>query len=88
MPRSTAAVAFLPLLLVTALAFGQAPAAPSPTRQPGVGPSLVQAGDAPARERGRSHPDADARECLEYLTNTGVIRCAETYRRRGARATH
>lgn len=87
MPRPTAVVAFLPLLLVAALAFGQAPE-PRQPQQPGAGPALVQAGDSAAREGTRARTDADARECLEFVTNTGVIRCAERYRHRGAAPTH
>jgi hypothetical protein len=32
--------------------------------------------------------DADARACLEFLTNIGVIRCAEKFRHAPPRAAH
>ena len=35
---------------------------------------------APAPADARSHADADARACLEFVSNAGVIRCAEKYR--------
>jgi hypothetical protein len=84
-PRKSAAVGVLPLLLVTALAFAQMPSGHRQMWQPGVGPSPVQAGEAAARQGTRARGDADARECLENLTNTGVIRCAERYRHPPAR---
>jgi hypothetical protein len=37
------------------------------------------------RQDARTHDDADARECLEFLTNIGVIRCAEKYRGNASR---
>ncbi|HSU43077.1 MAG TPA: hypothetical protein VLN42_02560 [Casimicrobiaceae bacterium] len=87
MSRKSAALALVPLLLVAALVFGQAPSTPRPVRQPGVAPLQVHtdAGDAAARDATPVRPAADARECLEYLTNIGVIRCAERYRHRDAR---
>jgi hypothetical protein len=40
------------------------------------------------RQDARAHDDGDARECLEFLTNTGVIRCAEKYRNGAKRPAH
>jgi hypothetical protein len=38
-------------------------------------------------DRAGSHADADARACLEFVTNIGVIRCAEKYRAAHAAGT-
>ena len=88
MPRQVAAVAFATLLVAATLALAQSAPTPQLARQPGVEPTLVQGTAAAAPEGSRARADADARECLEYLTNTGVIRCAERYRHPGARPAH
>ncbi|MGE5168796.1 MAG: hypothetical protein ACM3JC_00350 [Rudaea sp.] len=80
----------------TALAQAGAPAAAAPAAAAPVAatPAASATSGAPAaaapvlRQDARAHDDADARECLEFLTNIGVIRCAEKYRSNARRPQH
>jgi hypothetical protein len=87
MRRIVALAALAALSFATALARAQAPSTPVEPRMPGVAPPTAQAADASARAT-RPHDDADARACLEFLSNIGVIRCAEKYRYGHERPAH
>jgi hypothetical protein len=79
--RMTAALtttAFLSMLAAASVALAQPASAPA--RAPGTAAPPAQADDQTATEHARSRADADARACLEFVTNIGVIRCAEKYR--------
>ena len=78
MRSMNAAAVALSLSLVATDAFAQAQTAPIEPREPGVVPTIVQGDRASAAPRARE--DADARACLDFVTNIGVIRCAEKYR--------
>jgi hypothetical protein len=52
---------------------------------PGVATPAPQ-GSSPSVAARSTHEDADARACLEFLTNVGVIRCAEKFRHAAPRA--
>lgn len=82
-----AAAVLLSLSLAATLAFAQAQPTPIEPREPGVVPTVVQGGDR-AAATARAHEDADARACLDFVTNIGVIRCAEKYRHPGQRPAH
>jgi hypothetical protein len=87
MRRKSAFVALLSLSFAAIVAFAQPSITPVEVRQPGVAPAPTTQGEehaAPAK----SHDDADARACLEFLTNIGVIRCAEKYRHPRQRPAH
>ena len=43
-------------------------------------PAAAQPAAAPVlRSDAKAHADADARACLDFVSNVGVIRCAEKY---------
>lgn len=60
----------------------------------GAGPAATPA--APAQPAGapmlqsdaKAHADADARACLDFVSNVGVIRCAEKYRPHRGKSEH
>ena len=79
MKRTSATAALLPLCIVAALAFAQSQAAPAHPQEPGLAPP-APTGVAAARNDGPPRADRDARACLDFVTNIGVIRCAEKYR--------
>lgn len=79
MTRTSALAALLFLSLAAGPAAAQAPSTQVEPRIPGVGAAPGKPADASATPA-RVHDDADARACLEFLTNAGVIRCAEKYR--------
>ena len=79
MRRIHARAALACLSLVAAVALAQSPATPVEPRVPGVAPPPAQAADASGGAT-RPHDDVDARACLEFVSNVGVIRCAEKYR--------
>ena len=70
--------AFLSMLAAASVALAQPAGAPA--RAPGTAAAPARAEDQMATEHARSRADADARACLEFVTNIGVIRCAEKYR--------
>jgi hypothetical protein len=78
MKSMNAAALLLSLSLVATLAFAQAQTTPIEPREPDAVPTIVQGDRATAAPRARE--DADARACLDFVTNLGVIRCAEKYR--------
>jgi hypothetical protein len=81
MIRRFAAVALLSSCIVATTAWGQANAQATSAPVPAAaGPATGQGASPMLRQDSRAHDDADARECLEFLTNIGVIRCAERYR--------
>ena len=86
MRRKSAFVAVL--LLGSAAAFAQPRITPVEVREPGVAApppmQVVEGRPLPVKV----HDDADARACLEFLTNNGVIRCAEKYRYPHGRPAH
>jgi len=86
MTRTSAAVALLPLCLAAALAFAQQ-ATPPHSREPGLAGPQAQTGEAATSADAASHVDRDARACLDFVTNIGVIRCAEKYRNRSGRSS-
>jgi hypothetical protein len=77
--RRKSALSVLVLLAFAATALAQPRITPVEVRQPGVAPQ-PQSQPVDAAGPARAHDDADARACLEFLTNIGVIRCAEKYR--------
>lgn len=85
MRRKSAFVAVL--LLGSVAAVAQPRITPVEVRAPGVAPAPpVQIEGHPLPVK--AHDDADARACLEFLTNNGVIRCAEKYRYPHGRPAH
>jgi len=85
MRRKSAFVALF--LLGSAAALAQPRITPVEVREPGVAaPAPLQA--EPHAPPAKAHDDADARTCLEFLTNVGVIRCAEKYRYPHGRPAH
>ena len=89
MIRRLAAVALYTSCIVATMAWAQAPAQAESAPAAAARPSgAAQAASPTLRQDARAHDDADARECLEFLTNTGVIRCAEKYRNGAKRPTH
>lgn len=85
MRRILAQAALACLSFVAAVALAQSPATPVDPRVPGVAPATAQPADASNRAT-RPHDDVDARACLEFVSNVGVIRCAEKYRNARERA--
>lgn len=76
------------LAFVAATAVAQSPSpAPVEPRAPAVATPSPQATE-PAAMPARAHDDADARACLEFVSNVGVIRCAEKFRHASARPAH
>jgi hypothetical protein len=69
---------FLSMFAAASLALAQP--ASSAAGEPAVTPSQAPAEGRPAADHAGLHADADARACLEFVTNIGVIRCAEKYR--------
>lgn len=88
MIRRLAAVALYSSCIVATVAWAQAPAQAESAPAPAARPSAAAAAAPTLRQDARAHDDADARECLEFLTNTGVIRCAEKYRNGAKRPAH
>ena len=89
MIRRLAAVAlYSSCIVATTVAWAQAPAQTESAPPAATRPSAAPAASPTLRQDARAHDDADARECLEFLTNTGVIRCAEKYRSGAKRAAH
>lgn len=88
MRRMFAIAALACLSFVAAVAVAQSPPPPAPVepRAPGVAVA-PQATDAAAMAA-RAHDDVDARACLEFVSNLGVIRCAEKFRHAPARSAH
>jgi hypothetical protein len=86
MRSAPAAVALLCLSLAATLAFAQAQPTPIEPREPGIIPTLVQGDRAAPAQAARD--EADARTCLDFVTNIGVIRCAEKYRHPRQRPAH
>ena len=75
------ATAVIALALIASVAFAQMRAPATQGREAASeASSHADAAPAMAQAQARLHTDADARTCLEFLTNTGVIRCAERYR--------
>lgn len=78
--RNATAMLVASTLALAHAAFAQTPppagadaaATPAAAAQPAGAPVLHS--DA------KAHPDADARACLDFVSNVGVIRCAEKYR--------
>lgn len=89
MRRIAALAALATFSFAAALAQAQTPPPSTPVepRMPGVAPPNAQAAD-PSGRATRPHDDADARACLEFLSNIGVIRCAEKYRYGHERPAH
>jgi len=87
--RRTSAVAALVVSLSFAatLSLAQSPSTPGEPRVPGAATPSSEAFNTAATTV-RAHDDVDARACLEFLTNAGVIRCAEKYRHAGERPAH
>lgn len=82
MPARFAPTMLLSTLLIAYAAFAQTPSAGSDTATTTAAPSPAAAQPSiPLDTRARA--DADARTCLEFLSNVGVIRCAEKYRVHG-----
>jgi hypothetical protein len=88
MIRRLAAVALYSTCIVATVAWAQAPAQAESAPAAATGASAPSAASPTLRQDARAHDDADARECLEFLTNTGVIRCAEKYRNSAKRPAH
>ena len=74
------AAALIPMGLIASLAFAQTQAPPTAGREPVSESPRQRAGAAPVLAQARPHADPDARACLDFVTNIGVIRCAEKYR--------
>ena len=88
MRRMSAIAALACLSLVAAVAVAQSPSPPAPVepRAPGVA-AAPQPTDTAAMAA-RAHDDIDARACLEFVSNIGVIRCAEKFRHAPAKPAH
>jgi hypothetical protein len=82
MKTTSVAVALLSVCLCTAPALAQQ-GTPAQAPAPAGVPSQPQPQRAPA-DADRARSDVDARACLEFVANPGVIRCAEKYRYRRA----
>jgi len=89
MRRMSAIAALVCFSFAAAFAAAQSTSPPAPveSRAPGVAPTLMQA-TAPATVAARARDDVDARACLEFVSNVGVIRCAEKYRNARERPAH
>jgi hypothetical protein len=68
------------LMAFAALSLALAQQASGAASEPPLAEVQAAAEVRPVADRGGSHADADARACLEFVTNLGVIRCAEKYR--------
>ncbi|MGE5105042.1 MAG: hypothetical protein ACM3NZ_09855 [Betaproteobacteria bacterium] len=89
MIRRLAAVALYSSWIVAAVSWAQTPTQAESAPAPATAPSAAGRAALPMlRQDARAHDDADARECLEFLTNIGVIRCAEKYRNGARRPAH
>ena len=88
MIRRLAAVALYSSCIVAAVSWAQAPAQAESAPAAATRPSAAAAASPTLRQDARAHDDADARECLEFLTNIGVIGCAEKYRNGARRPAH
>jgi hypothetical protein len=84
MTAAFSTIACLSMFTAASLALAQSTIAAA-----GDAPGAVsQAADVrPEGEPSGAHADADARACLEFVTNSGVIRCAEKYRAAHAAGT-
>ena len=80
MAFKSAAAVVLSLCLAVPFAYAQTRPARADVRMSGGTLSQSAPGDALRSSDERSRADADARDCLDFLTNIGVIRCAEKYR--------
>lgn len=80
MTTRLAAAAFIPMCLAASLAFAQTQPPSAEGRERSGEPSQPRADAVPVLVQARSHADADARTCLDFVTNIGVMRCAEKYR--------
>jgi hypothetical protein len=78
MTAAISITAFLSMFAAASLALAQP--ASGAAGEPAVAAPQAPAEIRSAAEQARAHADADARACLEFVTNIGVIRCAEKYR--------
>ena len=87
MTRTSALAALAVLSFVATVALAQSPPTTVEPRLPGVATAPSQPADASATPA-REHHDVDARACLEFPDNVGVIRCAEKYRHGAQQPEH
>lgn len=87
MTRTPALAVLVVLSFVATVTLAQSPPTTVEPRLPGVTTAPPQPADALATTA-RLHHDVDARACLEFPTNIGVIRCAEKYRHGAQQLAH
>ena len=76
--RNATAMLVASTLALAHAAFAQTP--PPAGADAAATPAAAQPAGAPVlHSDAKSHADADARACLDFVSNVGVIRCAEKY---------